>query len=105
MVWGRVLVLRALNSCPQPKRALPRGRVQHLRGAFSLFSPIRNYATGDSLTHVRAGDAVIPSKPKKRRAGPAVRVQFGALLYRFTQMAALEILIVTTRQSRRWIVP
>ena len=25
--------------------------------------------------------------------------------YRFTSMAALEILIVTTRQSRRWIVP
>jgi 8-oxo-dGTP pyrophosphatase MutT (NUDIX family) len=69
--------------------------------AFSLFSPIRNYATCD----VRAGDAVIPRKPKKRRATPAVRVQYGALPYRFTQMAALEILIVTTRQSRRWIVP
>ena len=34
-----------------------------------------------------------------------VRVQYGALPYRFTPMAALEILIVTTRQSRRWIVP
>ena len=34
-----------------------------------------------------------------------VRVKYGALPYRFTPMAALEILIVTTRQSRRWIVP
>jgi 8-oxo-dGTP pyrophosphatase MutT (NUDIX family) len=34
-----------------------------------------------------------------------VRVQYGALPYRFTPMAALEILVVTTRQSRRWIVP
>jgi 8-oxo-dGTP pyrophosphatase MutT (NUDIX family) len=32
-------------------------------------------------------------------------VQYGALPYRFTPMAALEVLIVTTRQSRRWIVP
>jgi 8-oxo-dGTP pyrophosphatase MutT (NUDIX family) len=47
----------------------------------------------------------IPRKPKKRRARPAVRVQYGALPYRFTPMAALEILVVTTRQSRRWIVP
>ena len=51
------------------------------------------------------GDSIIPRKPKKRRAVPAVRVQYGVLPYRFTQMAALEILIVTTRQSRRWIVP
>ena len=63
------------------------------------------YATCDSLTHVRAGDAAIPRRPKQRRARPAVLVQYGALPYRFTPMAALEILIVTTRQSRRWIVP
>jgi 8-oxo-dGTP pyrophosphatase MutT (NUDIX family) len=47
----------------------------------------------------------IPRKPKKRRARPAIRIQYGALPYRFTPMAALEILVVTTRQSRRWIVP
>jgi 8-oxo-dGTP pyrophosphatase MutT (NUDIX family) len=34
-----------------------------------------------------------------------VRVQYGALPYRFTHEAALEILLVTTRQSRRWIIP
>lgn len=49
--------------------------------------------------------SIIPRKPKKRSARPAVRVQYGALPYRFTPMAALEILVVTTRQSRRWIVP
>jgi 8-oxo-dGTP pyrophosphatase MutT (NUDIX family) len=52
-----------------------------------------------------SGDAIIPQKPKKRRTKPAIRVQYGALPYRFTPMAALEILVVTTRQSRRWIVP
>jgi 8-oxo-dGTP pyrophosphatase MutT (NUDIX family) len=51
------------------------------------------------------GDAIIPQKPKKRRTRPVLRVQYAALPYRFTPMAALEILIVTTRQSRRWIVP
>ena len=34
-----------------------------------------------------------------------MRVQYGALPYRFTPDAALEILLVTTRQTRRWIVP
>jgi 8-oxo-dGTP pyrophosphatase MutT (NUDIX family) len=32
-------------------------------------------------------------------------VQYGALPYRFTPHAALEILLVTTRQTRRWIIP
>jgi 8-oxo-dGTP pyrophosphatase MutT (NUDIX family) len=36
---------------------------------------------------------------------PAVRVQYGALPYRFTPFAAMEILVVTTRQTRRWIIP
>jgi 8-oxo-dGTP pyrophosphatase MutT (NUDIX family) len=35
----------------------------------------------------------------------AVRVQYGALPYRFTQDAELEILLLTTRQSKRWIIP
>jgi 8-oxo-dGTP pyrophosphatase MutT (NUDIX family) len=32
-------------------------------------------------------------------------VQYGALPYRFTQDAALEVLLVTTRGTRRWIIP
>jgi 8-oxo-dGTP pyrophosphatase MutT (NUDIX family) len=51
------------------------------------------------------GDAAIPQKPKRRNTQPVVRVQYGALPYRFTQTAGLEILVVTTRQSRQWIVP
>jgi len=35
----------------------------------------------------------------------AVRVQYGALPYRFSPDAALEILLVTTRQSKQWIIP
>jgi 8-oxo-dGTP pyrophosphatase MutT (NUDIX family) len=43
----------------------------------------------------------------KRRAkpGPAIRVQYGALPYRFTKAGALELLLVTSRRSRRWIIP
>jgi hypothetical protein len=44
-------------------------------------------------------------KPRRRKAKLAVRMQYGALPYRFSQDAALEILLVTTRGTRRWIVP
>ena len=32
-------------------------------------------------------------------------MQYGALPYRFTENAALEVLLVTTRQTKRWIIP
>jgi hypothetical protein len=35
----------------------------------------------------------------------AVCVQYGALPYRFTHDAEFEILLITTRQSKRWIIP
>lgn len=41
----------------------------------------------------------------RRGVKSTVRVQYGALPYRFTSNAALEILVVTTRQTRSWIVP
>jgi 8-oxo-dGTP pyrophosphatase MutT (NUDIX family) len=47
----------------------------------------------------------IPYKPHKRKVGAAIRVQYAALPYRFNQAATLEILLVTSRQSRRWIIP
>jgi ADP-ribose pyrophosphatase YjhB (NUDIX family) len=47
----------------------------------------------------------IPGKPRKRKAKLALRVQYGTLPYRFTPDAALEILLVTTRQSKQWIIP
>jgi 8-oxo-dGTP pyrophosphatase MutT (NUDIX family) len=45
------------------------------------------------------------SKPRRRKRKQTVRVQYGVLPYRFSQDAALEILLVTTRGTRRWIVP
>ena len=41
----------------------------------------------------------------KKRQGHAVRLQYGALPYRITKASGLEILLVTTRQSKRWIIP
>jgi len=32
-------------------------------------------------------------------------VQYGALPYRFTKSGAREILLVTTRQTKRWVIP
>jgi 8-oxo-dGTP pyrophosphatase MutT (NUDIX family) len=40
--------------------------------------------------------------PEKTKA---VRVQHGALPYRFAADGALEILLLTTRGTRRWIIP
>jgi 8-oxo-dGTP pyrophosphatase MutT (NUDIX family) len=53
----------------------------------------------------KKGKAGSSAEPSKRKVKLAVRVQYGALPYRFTPDAALEILLVTTRQSRRWIIP
>jgi ADP-ribose pyrophosphatase YjhB (NUDIX family) len=47
----------------------------------------------------------IPRKPRRRKIKPALRIQYAALPYRFTPDAALEILLVTTRRSKRWIIP
>jgi hypothetical protein len=53
---------------------------------------------------VRAGGAEISGTTRKGKAR-AVRLQYGALPYRFTPDAALEFLLVTTWQLRRWIIP
>jgi len=37
--------------------------------------------------------------------GRAVRFQYAALPYRFAEAVRLEILLVTTRQTHRWIIP
>jgi hypothetical protein len=47
----------------------------------------------------------IPRKPRRRKIRLALRIQYDALPYRFTPDAALEILLVTTRRSKRWIIP
>ena len=66
--------------------------------------PLMQSRMSTSTTRTR-GRREIPSKPHKGKTKPAVRVQYGALPYRFTPEAAMEILLVTTRQSRRWIIP
>jgi 8-oxo-dGTP pyrophosphatase MutT (NUDIX family) len=53
----------------------------------------------------KKGKTGTSGKPRKRKAKRTVRLQYGALPYRFSQDAALEILLVTTRGTRRWIVP
>ena len=53
----------------------------------------------------RQRSRTIPRKPRKRKVKPALRIQYAALPYRFTPAAELEILLVTTRRSRRWIIP
>ena len=35
----------------------------------------------------------------------ATRVQYGALPYRLKDDASVEVLLVTTRQTKRWIIP
>jgi 8-oxo-dGTP pyrophosphatase MutT (NUDIX family) len=42
--------------------------------------------------------------PPRRRASP-MTVQYGALPYRFNEARALEVLLITTKQSKRWIIP
>jgi 8-oxo-dGTP pyrophosphatase MutT (NUDIX family) len=44
-------------------------------------------------------------KLRNRKVKRALRIQYAALPYRFTPTAALEILLVTTRRSKRWIIP
>src|SRR5208337_2061075 len=34
-----------------------------------------------------------------------VLIQYGALPYRFTPTGSLEILLITTKRSKRWIIP
>ncbi len=46
----------------------------------------------------------ILSKAALRKTAP-FRIQYGVLPYRLTRSRALEILLITTRQSKRWIIP
>ena len=50
----------------------------------------------------------MPPQGRKKLASQmdrAIRVQYGVLPYRFTDTNSLEVLLVTTRQTRRWIIP
>ena len=57
----------------------------------------------NAIPDARARDSLgLKKRGEKRRV---VSAQYGALPYRFTEAAALEVLVVTTRQSKRWIIP
>ena len=45
------------------------------------------------------------SKKSVNKADRAIRVQYGVLPYQFTETDLLEVLLVTTRRTRRWVVP
>jgi len=44
-------------------------------------------------------------KKSSNKIDRAIRLQYGVLPYRFTEPYSLEVLLVTTRQTRRWIIP
>ena len=73
-------------------------------------SRLYNFRAGE-LFHLDArcpyleGTKVIPRKMTSTKTTRAVRIQFGALPYRLTKTGALEILLVTSRQTHRWIIP
>ncbi len=46
-----------------------------------------------------------PRNRRKKGKGAAVRVQYGALPYREGKAGTVEILLVTTRRNRRWVIP
>jgi 8-oxo-dGTP pyrophosphatase MutT (NUDIX family) len=48
---------------------------------------------------------LIPSIKTSSKNEHAIRLQYGALPYRVTDDGALEILLVTTRKTRRWMIP
>jgi 8-oxo-dGTP pyrophosphatase MutT (NUDIX family) len=42
---------------------------------------------------------------KRSKAKPPTRVQYGALPYRLDDDASVEVLLVTSRETKRWIIP
>ena len=44
-------------------------------------------------------------KRSANKINRAIRLQYGVLPYQFTETNSLEVLLVTTRQTRRWIIP
>jgi 8-oxo-dGTP pyrophosphatase MutT (NUDIX family) len=42
---------------------------------------------------------------ERAKAKPATRVQYGALPYRLDDDASIKVLLVTSRETKRWIIP
>ena len=49
--------------------------------------------------------APLRGKKPSNKGDRAIRVQYGALPYRYAATNSLEVLLITTRQTRRWIIP
>ena len=45
------------------------------------------------------------SAEKKSLRTPKVRLQYGALPYRASKVRGVEVLLVTSRETKRWIIP
>ncbi len=56
------------------------------------------------MDHEGDGDRIASVKGPSERGQPS-RIQYGALPYRMTKAGSLELLLVTTRQTKRWIIP
>lgn len=50
-------------------------------------------------------EVVIAKRKREPEGDRAVRVQYGALPYRIAADGSLEVLLVTSRTTRRWILP
>jgi 8-oxo-dGTP pyrophosphatase MutT (NUDIX family) len=51
---------------------------------------------------IRSEDRTIPKETKRSEPN---RVQFGALPYRINERGRVEVLLITSRQAKRWIIP
>jgi len=110
--WSR-LAARARRIASKCAAAAPKTRIAALRPSLAALLRRRRFAR-DSFScstpegrprRSRIRSRAIRRKPHKRKVRPVLRVQYAALPYRFTSTAALEILLVTARRSRRWIIP
>ncbi len=54
---------------------------------------------------VSTEELVILPKENIQKSRFAVRVQYAALPYRFNEVDGLEILLITTRRTKHWIIP
>lgn len=48
---------------------------------------------------------LLMSEKTKKAKGKAIRIQYGALPYRLMEDGSLQILLVTSRETKRWILP
>jgi 8-oxo-dGTP pyrophosphatase MutT (NUDIX family) len=59
----------------------------------------------DLTVKIKMRTAKAKKSSKRKAQTPAARLQYGALTYRKTKTGGIEILLVTSRQTKRWIIP